>query len=108
RRWRIVIAGEEGIGKMVLLRQIGHCLAAGIHPFVANKTIEPRRVLIVDVENPADTISEQSALISNTLDLVGLAGDRLQIRSAEAGMNLANPADRRRFDRWAQLTTPDL
>jgi hypothetical protein len=108
RRWRIVIAGEEGIGKMVLLRQIGHCVAAGVHPFKDQQRITPRRVLFVDVENPQDTISEQTALISNTLDLVGMAEDRLHIYSNEAGINLAQPGDRRRFERIVANIRPDM
>lgn len=108
RRWRIVIAGEEGIGKMVLLRQIGHCLAAGIHPFRPGTTTKPCRVLFVDVENPADTIADQTKLISNQHDLVAMSEGRLFIHSNEAGMNLAQPGDRRRFERIVAQAQPDV
>lgn len=50
RQDRLVITGIEGGGKSTLLRQLAVCIAAGIHPF-HHGPIDPRKVLVVDVEN---------------------------------------------------------
>ena len=47
---RLMITGNEGIGKSQYLQQIAVCLAAGVDP-VMLKSIEPLRVLLVDCEN---------------------------------------------------------
>lgn len=51
RRDRLMLTGEEGLGKSHLLRQIAIMGAAGIHPFEPDKRIKPLSVLIVDCEN---------------------------------------------------------
>lgn len=48
---RVIITGVEGTGKSTLLRQIGVQVAAGIHPFTLEE-MAPKRVLLIDVENP--------------------------------------------------------
>lgn len=108
RRWRIIVAGEEGIGKMVLLRQIGHSLAAGRHPWNPAKRITPARVLFVDLENPQHVIWDQTRLIHQTNDLVAEAGERLHIHSNEAGMDVSEPGDRRKFERIVAEFRPDV
>lgn len=47
---RIILTGHEGGGKSVLIRQMAVTIAAGIHPFNFNH-IEPRKVLVIDLEN---------------------------------------------------------
>lgn len=46
----MMLTGPEGWGKSTLLRQIGVCAAAGLHPFNM-ADITPRRVLMIDCEN---------------------------------------------------------
>lgn len=48
---RLILTGPEGKGKSTLLRQLAICVASGIHPFNSART-EPRRVLMIDCENP--------------------------------------------------------
>jgi len=48
---RLLLVGEEGRGKSVLLRQWAFQLACGTH-WVTRRIIPPARVLIVDAENP--------------------------------------------------------
>lgn len=52
--WRTVIVAREGQGKTWLLRQIAVCAAYGIHPLRFERSIEPVRTLLVDLENPED------------------------------------------------------
>ncbi len=47
---RLILTGEEGQGKSVLLRQIAVCAAAGLHPFQPDR-IQPANALIIDAEN---------------------------------------------------------
>lgn len=50
KRDRLMLTGEEGLGKSHLLRQFAISLAAGIHPFDLTP-IEPKRTLVYDCEN---------------------------------------------------------
>lgn len=47
---RLILTGEEGLGKSVLLRQIAVAAAAGLHPFGRGR-IDPIKSLIIDCEN---------------------------------------------------------
>ncbi len=47
---RLILTGEEGMGKSVFLRQIAVCAAAGLHPF-GRGTVTPMKALIIDAEN---------------------------------------------------------
>jgi replicative DNA helicase len=47
---RLVVMGEEGLGKTVLMRQLAILSAAGIHPMTF-QSIKPVRVAVVDCEN---------------------------------------------------------
>jgi hypothetical protein len=48
---RVILTGFEGLGKSVLGRQMAVTLAAGVHPFLPHRSIEPQRVLVIDCEN---------------------------------------------------------
>lgn len=50
RRDRLMLTGEEGLGKSHMLRQFAVHAAAGVHPFNGSK-ITPRRSLVIDCEN---------------------------------------------------------
>ncbi len=67
---RLIVTGRTGAGKSTLVGQLAVQMAAGVHPFTG-VPIAPRRVLLVDAENPT---SEMRARIAN---LVRVAGDRL-------------------------------
>ena len=51
RRDRLILTGEEGLGKSHLMRQLGIYAAAGLHPFDLSKRITPIKVAIIDNEN---------------------------------------------------------
>ncbi|HET6916619.1 MAG TPA: AAA family ATPase [Acidimicrobiales bacterium] len=48
---RLMLTGEEGLGKSSLLRQIAILAAAGIHPFLTTRRITPIKALVYDCEN---------------------------------------------------------
>lgn len=51
KRDRLILTGEEGLGKSHMLRQIAVHVAAGLDPFHDKGKLTPRRTLIVDCEN---------------------------------------------------------
>ena len=51
RRDRLILTGEEGLGKSHMLRQIAIMAAAGLDPFDHNKKIQPIRAMVIDCEN---------------------------------------------------------
>lgn len=55
--WRVVVVAGEGLGKSTLWRQFAMLAAQGIHP-LGFADIPPVRTLLVDLENPADAITE--------------------------------------------------
>lgn len=60
---RLLLVGAEGSGKSTLCRQIGVCVAAGIHPFTLD-AITPKRVLFIDGENhPSQTVDSWSNFV---------------------------------------------
>jgi len=58
----VMILGASGIGKSWLSRQFALCVAAGLHPFKFTR-IDPKRTLLVDLENPASTLRRQSEAV---------------------------------------------
>jgi hypothetical protein len=108
--WRVVIVASEGAGKSTLLRQIGVCSAQGVHPFRLT-AIEPIRVLIVDLENPAAAIAETGIVLVDHLrrDLgQAYAPENLRILMRPGGMDLRTRHDRTELEREIAIHRPDL
>jgi hypothetical protein len=52
-----MLTAEEGIGKSTVLRQFGVAAMAGLQPFEMHREkYEPQRVLLVDCENPRNSV----------------------------------------------------
>lgn len=47
---RLVVTGQEGLGKTTLMRQLALCAYSGLHPFLLHH-IDPVDVLVIDCEN---------------------------------------------------------
>lgn len=62
---RVLLVAEEGAGKSILLRQFGIMVSQGIHPFWQT-VIEPKRVMIIDLENPPRLAARKMAAIRDT------------------------------------------
>lgn len=75
RNWRVILTGAEGLGKMVLLRQLAWSASQGCFPFAQGQWMEPIRTLLVDMENPRDAIQETGRMI------------RTAVRAARASIN---------------------
>jgi len=83
---RLILTGGEGKGKSSLIRQLGVQAAAGIHPFTL-MTMEPVRVLLIDLENPRRHLKTQlrSLYVKAGADL---EPDAFHVESAPAGIDL--------------------
>jgi replicative DNA helicase len=102
---RLILTGEEGVGKSVCLRQIAVCAAAGVHPFTGD--VSPvRRVLYVDLENPNRIMIRSFASIMNPLHLQS----RIPLRIARfpQGMDLTKTPDRLTLRQLIADNAPDL
>ena len=108
--WRLVIVAVEGSGKSTLFRQCGASTAQGVHPLRFNR-IDPVRVLIVDLENPKDAISETGALLVNQLrrEVGGTyQPDNLRVFMRPNGIDLRTRRDRSDLEREITIHRPDL
>jgi hypothetical protein len=110
REDRMILTGAEGLGKMMLLRQIAVTAAAGLHPFT-HKPMEPRTVLLVDLENPAQIMRqtirrmvEQAKIRSARHDVA----DRVFVERRPEGLNLAEPASVAWLMKRVTLCSPDI
>jgi len=108
--WRVMLVASEGSGKTVLFRQIAICTAQGIHPFL-HTPMPPRRTLIVDCENPQDSIVDVCHPIrQEAMRRVGddYDADRAWLWWQPQGINLRNRSDRIRLETVIQNVNPDL
>lgn len=105
---RLVLTGVEGWGKSMLARQISVCAAAGIDPFTY-RDYEPRRVLIVDCENPLPIMVNKLRDLRNEMDRRNKpTNDRLWIQRFPQGLDLAKPHDRLTLHELVRMFRPDL
>jgi replicative DNA helicase len=108
--WRVVVIGTEGSGKSVTLRQVAACAAQGVHPFRPTRC-EPVRVLLIDLENPAQAIAETGAQIVRMLRrVVGDAYETKNLRVLERpdGIDLQTRRDRAELERELTIHRPDM
>lgn len=108
--WRVVVVGEEGSGKSVMLKQVAACTAQGVHPFRLRE-IAPARVLLVDLENPVAAIAETGETLVTLLRRKRgehYRPDNLRIYERPAGVDLRGRHDRMELEREIQIQKPAL
>lgn len=107
---RAVIVAPEGRGKSVMTRQVAMCASQGVHPFMF-APIPPIRSLLVDLENPAEAITETAGPIRSKLRTKqqGLyREDECWVWHEPGGIDLRQPRWRAEFDRVLDAVQPDL
>lgn len=97
--WRTMVVAQEGVGKTVLFRQLGIAAAQGVHPLRFTE-MEPCRTLIVDLENPDDSIIDVcSPIRTQTLSVTAdYDPDRAWLWHRPGGINLRSRRDRSELD----------
>jgi replicative DNA helicase len=106
---RVMVVAGEGVGKSVLSRQVGVMLAAGTHPFAPKVAIPPKRVLLVDLENPPALVRRGLQGVVQVADDAGLEfGDRLYRWNRPGGMDLRSAAGRALLHQALDRARPDL
>lgn len=107
--WRTMVVAQEGVGKTVLFRQLGLAAAQGIHP-LRYTSMDPCRTLIVDLENPDDSIMDvcnpirrQAKSVTTDYD-----PDRAWLWHRPGGVNLRSRRDRSEFEAVLMHVRPTL
>lgn len=84
---RMILTSPEGYGKSTLLRQMAVTASAGLQPFHPEEAHEPRRVYVLDAENPADINTAEYGRIHDFLDQFGMLPKPNQLIVDEVGPN---------------------
>lgn len=106
---RLIVTAPEGYGKSTLLRQLAVCTAAGLHPFLA-EGIEPKRVYVLDAENPEDINTEEYGRIYDYLQNIGQLPKPGMLTIDEVGgdVDLLDPRAAATFYSRIERLKPDL
>jgi hypothetical protein len=105
---RLILTGEEGLGKSTLLRQLAVMGAAGIHPFT-QQPIPPIRAHIIDLENTRRFVKRQLRGMWVQSKARGHdASNSVSIDCRPGGIDIAKDADLSWIHRCLDATQPDL
>lgn len=109
RRDRLMLTGEEGLGKSYLLRQMAVMAAAGLDPFEPDKHITPISTLIVDCENSARQVRRKVRPVVEFARKHGRRGSPDQVNFlASHRMDITTDRDLARIHRELDACQPDL
>ena len=108
RRDRLMLTGEEGLGKSHLLRQIATMAAAGLDPFEAHR-VAPLRVTIIDCENSRNQVRRK---IRPMVDVIRRLGgqdptERVVV-DCTPRMDITRDKDLARIHQLLDATQPDI
>lgn len=107
---RLILTGNEGLGKTTLVRQIATCVAAGVQPFTG-AVYPARTVLYVDCENPNRLMMNRFQAMADAIALHRreVLPGRLWIDRRPDGLDLVhNPAEVRWLRRRLEKVKPDV
>jgi DnaB-like helicase N terminal domain/AAA domain len=114
RDYRTIVVAEEGAGKSLLLRTIAMASSQGYHPF-SHQRIKPVRVLVVDLENPTQAITQTAVPYMNMLRMRdGLGTDpnydpeRLRFWRQPGGIEIRRASDKSALQREIAFHRPEL
>jgi hypothetical protein len=114
---RLILTGFEGTGKSFLLAQFALCVAAGIHPFMAEPLPEgDYRTLVFDCENSKKQMRRRYRRIAAQVDALRAKYDMgpvdwstaVRIVSRPEGVALTEPRELARIEQNVALSAPDL
>ena len=108
RRDRLMLTGEEGLGKSYLLRQIAIMAAAGLDPFDMGKRIPPVRVTIIDCENTARQVRRKVRPVVDFARRYGTTGGHPVNLLCSPRIDITRDKDLARIHYELDATQPDL
>lgn len=104
-----MILAPPGAGKTTLSRQMCWAIAAGVHPFNVKQPIEPKRTLLIDLENDEGMAADESVDFYARIDSLGAGvDDRGWVWSHPEGLNIRQPADANLLDQVIGDTKPEF
>lgn len=105
---RVILVAKGGEGKTMVGLQVAFCTAAGLHPF-ALAPIPPKRVLVLDLENPHAILQRRIRKFRETAQSVGTYDDRnIHIFSRPGGLDLRVAKDAQELTGVIRRIQPDL
>lgn len=109
---RLIVTAPEGGGKSLFNRQLLARTAAGLHPWKKAR-IQPKRVLLVDVENSESQVRPWLRKMHKAAceELEGAADnllDNFVVEVIPQGLDLRHAGDRARLLRLIERNTPDM
>lgn len=107
KRDRLVLTGQEGLGKSFLARQVGIFSAAGLNPFTLER-MEPVRIQILDYENSWSQIRRGSRRLYDFAAEVGEdPRGRIHVASLPR-IDITSDRDLSRIHREVDVANPDV
>lgn len=107
RDWRVMVVGEEGLGKSYLARQFTMAAAQGIHPLYFDE-MPPIRTLLVDLENPRGALAGTFRNMRTYIDASTYRRGEAWVWHRPGGFDLRSRALRAEFEANVALARPDL
>lgn len=108
RRDRLMLTGEEGLGKSHWLRQFAIHSAAGIHPLDWQRKIPPIRSLIVDCENTWAQVRRKARPAAYWAGSVGEDPAQRLMVDCTSRMDITRDKDLARIHQLLDVWQPDL
>lgn len=105
---RMILTGYEGFGKSAMLKQIAVCTAVGMQPFSLTPNGQPKRVVVIDCENPTDDLMEDFDRLRNAAKREGLWDDPDLFIEPHAPINLGDLPDVAWLAERVRAHEPDL
>lgn len=106
RKDRLMLTGEEGLGKSHLLRQLALYAAAGIDPFDELQRFEPVKAAVIDCENTWNQVRRKVRPIMDHLTSKG-AADRVMVDCLPR-IDITRDRDLARIHQLLDALTPDV
>ncbi len=107
RRDRLMLTGEEGLGKSHLLRQFAVSLAAGLHPFNGSR-LTPGKSLIIDCENTRSQVRRKLRPAVQWAANRGIDPSEHMVVDCVNRMDITRDKDLARIHQLLDAVNPDL
>ena len=107
RRDRLMLTGEEGLGKSHMLRQFAVSLAAGLHPFNGSR-LPPGKALIIDCENTRGQVRRKLRPAVEWATMRGQDPSERMVVDCLNRMDITRDKDLARIHQLLDAVQPDL